>query len=192
MSLPLSNAAFSSANYPDFHTSDYLISDGGNPANAVAFKMVFNVNNEGCKAVIDNITVLNSDGTTTDSDTECGFAPYTDKTTSRVEFSFEASHPENFAVFGFGVIRGNGNPCPDADTSGMVIGDSSNGYTLSSGKYSKEVLAANLLGNCDQAAFSENLHVYALATNGSRRLDEYDDGKVAAFAIEPASELIEV
>lgn len=191
MSLPLSNTGFTSVNYPDFHTTDYLVNDIGNPANAWAFKMTFRVNNDSCNAVIDNITVLNSDGTTTDSDTECGFAPYTDKATSRVEFSFEASHPENFAVFGFGVIRGNDNPCPDADTDGMVIGNSSNGYILSGGKYTKEVAAANLLGNCDQAAFSENLHVYALATNGSRRLHEYDDGDVAAFAIEPAAEAVE-
>lgn len=191
MSLPLSNTTFTSAAYPDFHATDYLINDAGNAANAWAFKMCFRVNNDGCTAIIDNVTVINTDGTTTDSDTECGFASYTDKATSKVEFSFEASHPENFAVFGFGVIRGNGNPCPDADTSGMVIGNSSNGYVLSGGKYSKEVAVAGLLGNCDQAAFSENLHVYALATNGSRRLHEYDNGKVAAFAIEPASELAE-
>lgn len=191
MSLPLSNTAFSSVNYPDFHAADYIVNDPGNPSNALAFKMVFRINNDSCNAVIDNITVLNSDGSTTDSDTECGFAPYTDKATSKVAFSFEASHPENFAVFGFGVIRGNGNPCPDANTGGMVIGSSSNGYVLSGGKYSKEVAASGLLGNCDQAAFSENLHVYALATNGSRRLQEYDDGDVAAFAIEPVSESAE-
>lgn len=191
-SLPLSNTLFNSVSYPDFHTADYLVNDPGVPSNALAFKMTFMVNNNDCKALIDNITVLNIDGTTADSDTECGFAPYADKATSKVEFSFEASHPENFAVFGFGVVRGNGNPCPDANTDGMVIGDSSNGYVLSGGKYSKEVAAASLLGNCDQAAFSENLHVYALATDGSRRLQEYDDGKVAAFAIEPASVPAEV
>jgi hypothetical protein len=186
MSLPLSNTAYTSAGYPDFHAADYLVNDPGIAANALAFKMTFRVNNESCNAVIDNITVINSDGTTEDSDTECGFAPYKDKNTSDVEFSFEASHPENFAVFSFGVIRGNGNDCPDADTGGMVIGNSSNGYVLAGGKFSKEVAAASLLGNCTQAAFSENLYVAALATNGSRRLYEYDDAAVAAFAIEPA------
>ncbi len=186
MSLPLSNTAYTSANYPDFHAEDYLVGDPGVAANALAYKMTFLVNNESCDAVIDNITVINSDGTTEDSDTECGFAPYKDKNTSDVEFSFKASHPENFAVFSFNVIRGNGNACPDADTGGMVIGDSSNGYVLAGGKFSKEVAAADLLGNCTQAAFSENLYVSALATNGSRRLYEYDDSAVAAFAIEPA------
>ncbi|MFT3979687.1 MAG: hypothetical protein QM687_04400 [Ferruginibacter sp.] len=183
MSLPLSNTAYSSSNYPDFHAEDYIIPDGG--SNAFGFKMTFRVNNDTCSAVIDNIMVINNDGTTTDSDTECGFAQYKDKATSKVKFSFEASHPENFATFSFDVIRGNGNPCPDADTGGMVIGSSSNGYTLSGGKYTKEVPAANLLGNCTQAAFSENLYVAALATNGSRRLWEYDRSDVAAFAIEP-------
>lgn len=187
MSLPLSNTGYISANYPDFHAADYLIDDPGVAANALAFKMTFRVNNNSCNAVIDNITVINNDGTTADSDTECGFAPYNDKNTSAVEFSFEASHPENFAVFGFGVIRGNGNPCPDANTGGMVIGNSSNGYVLAAGKFSKEVPLANLLGQCTQAAFSENLNVYALATNGSRRLYEYDKADVAAFALEPAS-----
>ncbi len=191
ISLPLSNTAFSSADYPAFHVEDYLVNDPGNALNALAYKMSFRVNNDSCNAVIDNITVLNTDGSTADSDTECGFAPYADKATSKVEFSFEASHPENFAVFGFSVIRGNAIPCPDANTDGMVIGNSSNGYTLAGGRYSKEVPVASLLGNCEQAAFSENLHVYALATNGYRRLYEYDRPWVAAFAIEPATEAVE-
>jgi hypothetical protein len=185
MSLPLSNSGFVSANYPAFHTVDYIEQDAGIPANALAFKMTFRVDNNLCVAEIDNITVLNSDGTTTDSDTECGFATYKNKNTSEVEFSFAATHPNNFAVFSFGVIRGNGNACPTANTSGMVIGNSSNGYTLAVGKFTKEVPIAGLLGPCAQAAFSENLNVYALATDGSSRLHGYDDGDVAAFALEP-------
>jgi len=187
LSLPLSNSAYVSAAYPDFHAEDYIMQDMGIAANAWGYKMSFRVDNNSCNAVIDNITVINSDGTTTDSDTECGFAPYNDKNTSEVEFSFEASHPNNFAIFSFGVIRGNGNPCPDANTGGMVIGDSSNGYVLSAGKFTKEVAVASLLGPCTQAAFSENLHVYALATDGSSRLHGYDDGAVAAFALEPTN-----
>lgn len=146
--------------------------------------MTYRVDNSICNAAIDNITVINNDGTTTSSDTECGFAEYKHKNSSLVEFSFEASHPNNFATFSFGVIRGNGNACPDADTSGMVIGNSSNGYILSGGKFTKQVAVASLLGTCRQAAFSENLHVYALATDGSNRLNGYDDGAVAAFALE--------
>lgn len=187
LSLPLSNSAFVSANYPDFHADDYIIPDMGNALNALGFKMAFRVDNSICNAVIDNITVINNDGTTATSDTECGFAEYKHKNSSLVEFSFEASHPHNFAVFGFGVIRGNGNPCPDADTGGMVIGDSSNGYVLSGGKFTKQVLVSGLLGPCRQAAFSENLYVYALATDGSSRLNGYDAGDVAAFALEHAN-----
>jgi hypothetical protein len=185
MSLPLSNSAYVSANYPDFHAEDYIIPDPGVAANAVAFKMTFRVDNSFCNAAIDNITVINTDGTTTDSDTECGFASYNDKNTSKVEFSFEASHPNNFAVFNFGVIRGNNNACPTADTGGMVIGNSSNGYTLAGGKFTKEVPVADLLGACTQAAFAENLYVAALATDGSNRLNDYDDSYTAAFALEP-------
>jgi hypothetical protein len=185
MSLPLSNTGYASVNYPDFHAADYVQQDPGVPANAIAFKMTFRVDNNLCNAEIDNITVMNSDGTTTDSDTACGFATYNDKNTSEVEFSFAATHPNNFAVFSFGVIRGNGNACPTADTGGMVIGNSSNGYTLAGGKYSKEVPIAGLLGPCAQAAFSENLSVHALATDGSNRLSGYDDYDVAAFALEP-------
>lgn len=186
MSLPLSNSAYVSAGYPDFHTTDYIIQDPGIAANALAFKMTFRVDNNLCNAVIDDITVINTDGTTTDSDTECGFAPYNDKNTSEVEFSFAATHPNNFAVFSFGVIRGNGNACPTANTDGMVIGNSSNGYTLAAGKFTKEVPIAGLLGPCAQAAFAENLYVTALATDGSSRLHGYDAGDVAAFALEPS------
>jgi hypothetical protein len=186
MSLPLSNTGYTSANYPDFHAADYVQQDPGNLANALSFKMTFRVDNNLCTAEIDNITVINSNGSTTNSDTECGFADYNDKNTSEVKFSFTAAHPNNFAVFGFGVIRGNGNACPTADTGGMVIGNSSNGYTLAGGKYTKEVPIAGLLGPCAQAAFSENLYVTALATNGSSLMYDYNAPDVAAFALEPA------
>lgn len=201
MSLPLSNTGYASANYPDFHAADYIVQDPAAPAtNALAFKMTFRVDNNLCNAEIDNVTVLNNDTTTTNSDTECGFASYKDKNTSDVKFSFAATHPNNFAVFSFGVIRGNGNECPTANAGGMVIGSTPTGvpsgappfppyggYTLAGGKYTKQVSIAGLLGPCDQAAFSENLNVTALATNGSSLIHDYNAGDIAAFALEPAA-----
>jgi len=44
-----------------------------------------------------------------------------------------------------------------------------------------------LLGPCVEAAFAEVLNVDAKATNGWRRLDEYDADAVRAFALAPGS-----
>lgn len=45
-------------------------------------------------------------------------------------------------------------------------------------------VTSQLLGSCPQAAFSENLNVYALATDGTYRLQSgYDASDVNAFAL---------
>ena len=187
LSLPLSNTGFTSAAYPDFNTADYIIQDTGIAANAFGFKMTFRVDNNPTDASIDNVTVINNDGTTATSDTECGFAEYKHKNSSKVKFSFAATHPNNFATLSFTVVRGNNNPCPDANTGGMVIGSTAQGYTLAAGKFTKQVDVADLLGTCRHAAFAENLYVTALATDGTRRLHEYDSSWTAAFALEHAN-----
>ncbi|WP_153795774.1 hypothetical protein [Foetidibacter luteolus] len=182
---------YPNATYPDFHPGDYLVQDGGNPANAVGFQFIIRVDNNDCTAAIDDIVVHNFDGTDAVSDPDCGFVAYKDPVTSTATFSFTASHPNNFAVFGFNVTRGNGNPVPVANTSGMVIGDSSNGYVLAGGKFSKTIFVNQLLGACSKAAFAETLSVTNLATNGSVLIGQinsgaYDAYAVAAFALELA------
>ena len=42
-------------------------------------------------------------------------------------------------------------------------------------------------GGCTVAGFSENLHVYAMATDGWSRQSQYDDGDVRAFVLAPTA-----
>ncbi len=148
-------------------------------AKATGFKFVMRIDNDPCYADIKDALV---DGTATHS--ECGFGQYSNKTTSQVTLKFEASHPRDFARYGFSVVKGNGNSAGPTNTSGYVT-QAHHGYAVVSDVYFKNVPVADMLGSCDQAAFAENLHVWATHTNGNRRLDEYDRHDVAAFAIEP-------
>jgi hypothetical protein len=42
-------------------------------------------------------------------------------------------------------------------------------------------------GGCTVAGFSENLRVYAMATNGWNRQSQYDAGDVRAFVLAPTA-----
>ena len=58
------------------------------------------------------------------------------------------------------------------------------GFTLSAGVFSDDFTVSSLLNGCPgQAAFSENLYVAALATDGSNRLYSLDASNVNAFAL---------
>lgn len=150
------------------------------------FVMKVRIDNQVCTASI-KPTQVNG----TPAGIECGFVNYINDTDGAL-LSYEASHPQHFATFGFSVRRGYGVYPPAAQASGMVIGDTS-GYglgadglyrkTLSVGYLLKADAAGNLTGTCDKAAFAESLAVWATASNGSRRLSEYDRSDLAAFAI---------
>jgi hypothetical protein len=53
------------------------------------------------------------------------------------------------------------------------------------GNFQHDFPIGRLLGPCAEAAFAEILNVDAKATNGWRRLDEYDADAVRAFALAP-------
>ena len=114
---------------------------------------------------------------------------YNSRANSDVEFTIRASLPNDFATFSFNVARGNSSdPLADADTSGMVIGSTANGYVLNDAAnvYRKKVKVDTLLGTCpDKAAFAEYLFVDGLHTNGSSILNNFDASDLAAFALEP-------
>ena len=123
----------------------------------------------------------------------CGFVSYKPGgVEADLDLSFLATHPNNFAVFSFGVVKGTCGDVPIADANGMVI-DSAFGYTLSGGIYDKHFTPAQLLGSCynngtGKAAFAESLYVAAMATDGVFRLTSKDAQpypNVAAFALEP-------
>lgn len=147
---------------------------------AVGFRFVMRIDNDACHAEIHNALV---DGNLTQ--TLCGFGQYTDKTKSKVTLVFEVSQPQNFAYYGFSVVKGNGNSAGATDSIGYVTQPGSGNYSVNGSVYSKELFVSDMLGPCDKAAFAENLVIHATHTNGSRRLTEYDRSDAAAFAIEP-------
>jgi hypothetical protein len=57
------------------------------------------------------------------------------------------------------------------------------------GNFQHDFLRSTLLGPCTEAAFSENLYVYAKATRGwGHRISAYDASFVRAFALSEAEE----
>lgn len=154
---------------------------------ASAFKMLVRVDNSACNS---QIFTVNVNGAPASTDC-CGFVKYKPGgVEADLQLSFLATHPNNFAVFSFGVSKGTCGPVPGADAQGMVIDDAS-GYTLNSGIYDKHFTPQQLLDNCyhsgtGKAAFAETLSVIAIATDGYNRQSGKDAPyRVAAFALEP-------
>jgi len=151
------------------------------------FNILIRIDNSGCSADIYTVKV---NGTPASTDC-CGFVSYKPGgTEATLDLSFQAAHPNNFAVFEFNVERGTCGYVAAAGASGMVI-DSADGYILGGGGiYDKPFTPAQLLESCynggiGKAAFAETLSVAAMATDGTYRLIAKDNGDVAAFALEP-------
>jgi hypothetical protein len=147
-------------------------------AKARNFTMLVRIDNAHCTAHIHDAVLIE----TLAKSGACGFIHYTN-TNQHVRLSFEASQPRNFAYFVYSVIKGNNtvptgiNPAGYVDTS---VGD----FLLAGGVYWDDISVLSLLNGCPgQAAFSENLYVYSIATDGYRRLNEYDAPDVNAFAL---------
>jgi hypothetical protein len=157
----------------------YLHINGANPANAFKLQVKVRIDNARCSADIQdaNITVHG----VTEYSGRCGFLHYSD-VTDPVHISFIAAHARNFATFSFSVVKGNNTESPGINQSGYV-GSSAGIYTLAGGIFADDVPVSQLIGTCPQAAFAENLYVSALATDGSRRLYEYDASDTNAFAL---------
>jgi hypothetical protein len=120
---------------------------------------------------------------------ECGFLRYDPAVAEdalQVLLGFEASHPGGRAVFRFKLVRGH-TRVDGASVGGLEV------FALLAGPYAgdgfgnffAEFSRAALLGeHCTEAAFSENLHVYAKATTGwGYRISGLDDSDVRAFAL---------
>jgi hypothetical protein len=158
---------------------NYLNINSGNPANAFNLMVKVRIDNAHCQADIQdaNITVNG----VTEYSGRCGFLHYTD-VGQKVHISFIATQARNFATFSFSVVKGNGTENPGISEGGYV--NSSVGiYILSGGVYADNVNVSQLLGTCPKAAFAENLYVASLATDGTRRLHEYDASDTNAFAL---------
>ncbi len=181
--VPLKDDANTSENAPD----DYL--SGATATTANAYKMLVRIDNSACQS---QVFTVNVNGLPAASDC-CGFVKYKPGgVEADLELSFLATHPNNFAFFGFDVNKGTCGDVANADAKGMVI-DSAPlyGYALSGGVYSKHFTPSQLLDACynngaGKAAFAETLSVIAMATDGTFRQSGKDAPyRVAAFALEP-------
>ena len=134
------------------------------------------VNNEPCSASIAPPAI--GGGV---ADPCCGVLSYAP--TDTVTLGWSASHPHGFGSYGFGIVRG-------------VNGVFSAGGAVSAAAFSAtrtvdQLLNDNLppgcaVGGCPVAGFSENLHVWASATNGWSRQSQYDRHDVRAFVLAPS------
>lgn len=150
-----------------------------------AFVMRVKVDNNRCRA---DLPMPDIHGT--GPNPNCGFMHYT-AADDPVRLRFEASHPNQRAVFGFGVIRGAFG-VPVATTSGPYVETAALSAPTGGaqydrgpdGYYAHAFRADELLSPCMNAAFAANVAVYAKATDGTNRLGWLLDAyRQIAFAL---------
>ena len=160
-------------------TAEHLILDGD--GKIVAFRLVLHVDNNPCQAEI-YPTSVNGHAAGL-----CGFISYPPG--SNAHISFKARHPNNFATFSFGTYRGSSGIMAVASCSGPVGASPLNGFLRNAASvFAKDILVVNLVGGCPggKGAFSENLHVDAIVTDGWSILEYLDaNATPKAFALEP-------
>jgi hypothetical protein len=169
---------------------DYLyLNEAGK---VTGFHLVLHVDNNPCLAIINETQVGSQKAG------PCGFINYL--LGSEATISFRAYHPNNFAKFWFSVVKGSAGyqsisiPYVDENTE---PGWSSRPYVddilllwarSPESVFSRNVPVSQMLGTCpESAAFGENLHVYATATDGWVWRLEYLDAYAVpmAFALTP-------
>jgi hypothetical protein len=110
----------------------------------------------------------------------CGILRYTSPADT-VTMGFTASHPNNFANYSFGLIRGHNNP-----PAPVIAGATSGPVSPATNPGSVTGTVAGLLGPCvagGMAAFAESLYVAARANNGWSRQSQYDASDLLAFTL---------
>ena len=117
---------------------------------------------------------------------DCGFLNY--GPADLVHIQYLAAHPNDHAVFAFGIKRGS-NPLASASTLAPYVEvaapsapTSTTPYHKLSGYYQRDFTPIELVGSCVDAAFAASLHVYGKATNGSERLS-INASRLIAFAL---------
>ncbi len=145
------------------------------------FKMLLRIDNSATVSDIYDARVGASPGG------PCGFIKYTNPALPQLQLSFKAHHPSGFATFGFNTVKGNNTESCPGDTGGFVFSNTP-GYNRSGdGEFvtNPNIKPSAMLGACTKAAFSLNLSVFGLHTNGYTRLHDFDSGDINAFALEP-------
>jgi hypothetical protein len=135
----------------------------------------FRVDNNQCKGVLwaPKVGVNVADS--------CGILRYV-ALTDTVNLVFTASHPNNFADYSFGLIRGHNNPPPP-----VLVGATSGQVSAATNPGTITGTVTGLLGPCampgGMAAFAESLYVAARANNGWSRQAQYDASDLQAFTL---------
>jgi hypothetical protein len=117
---------------------------------------------------------------------DCGFLRY--ESGDLVHVQYRASHPNNHAVFRFGITRGShGMPsastlAPYVEVAAASAPTTTTPYTKTAGSYQRDFTPTELVGACVNAAFAASLGVYGKATNGYGRLG-LDAPGLIAFAL---------
>jgi hypothetical protein len=138
------------------------------------YRLVLHIDNRVCFGTINDVTLAGLGAGA------CGFLEYDPAADPEqtATLSFRASHPGNFAAFDFDTTR-VATHLPALSVHQLVEDTAENGFTRLPGSdtFSKTVgVRTTLLADteCVRAAFAETLWVYALITNGYRRLAELD------------------
>ena len=153
-------------------TGDRLLLDGS--GNTVGYRLVIHVDNRPCFGTINDVTIESTPAG------RCGFLEYSAPGDEAL-ISFRASHPANFATFGFRLVRVT-TQVDEGCASGLVDDTSANLFSRSGDTFSKPLSISTLMSSglpedetpCTRAAFAEELDVYALATDGYDRLGGLD------------------
>jgi hypothetical protein len=128
------------------------------------------INTQRCIASLD-IPTLNGVA----ADPNCGYLKYTDKT-KNVELKGVAAHPQGFATWSFGIIKGVNS----------FYGQSGALFPATSFALDYLQTVNNMLGGCPTvAAFAEWLYVYSTVINGVGRQGQYDASASVAFCLAP-------
>jgi len=172
---------------PNGQHGDTILSRFANPAelDAGGYRFAVAVDNRPCSASIAVPTM----GSSTVAD-ECGMLRYDTTSTDPIHIGFTASHPDSFGVFSFSIVRG-ATPVTSAATGPSEVTAASSGiYTGDgAGNFFHDYTLAALFNPpcshpCFEAAYSENLYVYAKATTGNGyRIGRFDRSFVRAFGL---------
>ena len=146
-----------------------------------AYVLKVHVDNNGVDAALPQPSI----GGVAASD-DCGFLRYAPGDLVHVQYL--AAHPNNHAVFRFGITRGShGMPsastlAPYVEVAAASAPTTTTPYVKVAGEYQRDFTPAELVGNCVNAAFAGSLGVYGKATNGYTRLG-LDASRLIAFAL---------
>ena len=122
---------------------------------------------------------------------DCGFLRY--EAGDLVHIQYLAAHPNNHAVFDFGITRGSNGLAsastvdPYVEVAAASAPTGTTPYTKVSGNYQRDFVPSELVGTCINAAFAATLGVYGKAFNGHDRLG-LDASRLIAFALAEVEE----